>query len=243
MLNIISSNADSPSPLFTESPREGGEDNLKWLGRQPTADAQQTMLVLVGGRSPTAFRLRVAQSHLRHDLTPSHWSHIILLGEGASNLGRTPVYEISLEPKAGFGFPPPSNAMQQGELGAYRSPRTYPNIARLEIPVSRSEVMLALARFQQQRAVVDALELLLRWLAFAWGVGRTGNPLLDGQGLPSAAMLETVLGAVGFDLTPGLESRASCPEAIWQASKWWHDYYTRENRRAPTGAYCVGHKL
>lgn len=243
MLNIISSNADTPSPVFIDSPRRSGEDNLEWLGRQHATDNQRTTLVLVGGRSPTAFRLRVAQSHLRHDLTPSHWSHVMLLGEPARNRGRTAVYEISLEPAAGFGFPPPSNAVQKAELEAYRSPRAYPNIAKLEISVPLPEVMRALERFQQQRAVVDALELLLRWLAFAWGAGRSGNPLLEGQGLPSAAMLETVFGAVGFDLTPGLESRASCPEAIWQASKWWHAYYARENRQAPTGAYYVGHKL
>jgi hypothetical protein len=243
MLNIISSTASNPSPVFIESPRQAGEDNLRWLGRHPPSGNQQTTLLLVGGRSPTAFRLRVAQSHLRHDLTPSHWSHIMLLGESARSTGRTAVYEISLEPAAGFGFPPPSNAVQRRELEAYRSPRAYPNIALLRIPISPSEVMRALDRFQRQRAVVDALELLLRWLAFAWGVGRAGNPLLDGQGLPSAAMLETVLAAVGFDLTPGLESRASCPEAIWQASKWWHEYYIRENRQAPSGAYYVGHKL
>jgi hypothetical protein len=56
-------------------------------------------------------------------------------------------------------------------------------------------------------------------------------------------MLEVVFGAAGFDLTPGLESRSSCPEAIWQAAKWWHEYYTRENRKGLRGAYCLGHLL
>ena len=86
--------------------------------------------------------------------------------------------------------------------------------------------------------MLDAQDLLLRWLAFIWGVGRTGNPLLDGQGIPSAAMLEVIFGAVGFDLTPGLESRSSCPEAIWQAAKWWHEYYERNNQKAPRDVYC-----
>jgi hypothetical protein len=83
----------------------------------------------------------------------------------------------------------------------------------------------------------------LRWLAFAWGAGRAGNPLYDGIGIPSAAMLEIVFGAVGFDLTPGLESRASCPEAMWQAAKWWHEYYERENRQGLIGAYHIGQRL
>jgi hypothetical protein len=50
-----------------------------------------------------------------------------------------------------------------------------------------------------------------------------------------------VLGAAGFDLTPGLESRASCPEAIWQAAKWWHKYYEDQKRAPLSGAYCCGH--
>ena len=90
-------------------------------------------------------------------------------------------------------------------------------------------LMNAVERFQQQRIVIDAVQLLLAWLGYAWGAGRAGNPLLDGLGMPSAAMLETVTGAAGFDLTPGLESRASCPEAIWQSARWWHEYH-EENK-------------
>jgi len=43
------------------------------------------------------------------------------------------------------------------------------------------------------------------------------------HGMPSAAMLETAYATNGFDLTPGLESRSSCPEAIWQSASWWHE--------------------
>lgn len=243
MLNILSSNASAPNKAFRDMPRKDGEDNLVWLRRHMPTGANQTSVVLVGGTSPTAFRLRVAQSHLRHDLMPSHWSHVMLLSRTTRGLPSTPVYEISLEASPGFGFPPPTNAVQTAELGAYRAPAPYPNIAVLGVPVAQRDVMSALDRFRQQRAVLDAPELLLRWLAFAWGVGRAGNPLLDGQGLPSAAMLETIFGAARFDVSPGLESRASCPEAIWQAAKWWHEYYAGENRKALSGAYYVGHKL
>jgi hypothetical protein len=66
---------------------------------------------------------------------------------------------------------------------------------------------------------------------------------LDGLGMPSAAMVETVTGAAGFDLTPGLESRASCPEAIWQSARWWHEYHA-ENKEGPiTGAFYTAHHL
>ena len=244
MINIISSNASSPSDSFQEVERKAGEDNLQWLGRNPPAGDDQITLVMVGGRTPTAFRLRVAQSHIRNDLLPSYWSHVMLLGKAAKNPASTPVTEISLETSQGFDFPPPTNGMQKGKLGQYRDAELYPNVAILSVPtITQKAVAEALDRFQKQRAVLDAVDLIVRWLGYVWGVGRSGNPLLDGMGIPSAAMLEIAIGAAGFDLTPGLESRASCPEAIWQAAKWWHDYYKDQKRSPLTGAYYVGHKL
>jgi len=236
MISILSSRAKSPSKAFEDPvPRKEGEDNISWLGRNlPAGDV--THVVLVGGTSQIAFRLRVAQAHLRHDLVPSHWSHAFLL-KPAKTPGAGGIVEISLEPKQGFAFPAPTNGVQKGRLTTYRDPAQYPNIAVLGIPVAAAEVMNALERFQMQRAVLDAVDLVVKWLAYAWGVSRASNPLMDGQGIPSSAMLETVFGAAGFDLTPGLESRSSCPEAIWQSAKWWHEYYERDNRTRITGAF------
>lgn len=235
MISILNSHAKSPSDDFNPVSRDEGEDNLGWLTRNLPAGAV-THLVLLGGKSQTAFRLRLAQAHLRHDLVPSYWSHVLML-KPAKNIASSAVTEVSLEPERGFGFPAPCNAVQTGKLAAYRDPARYPNIAVLGIPVGQDEVTKALDQFQKQRAVLDAVDLVVRWLAYAWGVARSGNPLMDGLGIPSAAMLETVFGAAGFDLTPGLESRSSCPEAIWQAAKWWHEYYERDNRPGITGAY------
>lgn len=235
MISILSSHAKSPSRQVKEVPRKKGEDNLDWLSRNlPAGDV--TQVVLLGGKSQTAFRLRLAQAHLRHDLVPSYWSHVFLL-RPAMNFAASGVDEISLEPARGFGFPAPANAVQKGRLTPYRDPVRYPNIAVLGVPVAQKEVMKALDRFKMQRAVLDAVDLVVRWLAYTWGVARSSNPLMDGLGIPSAAMLETVFGAAGFDLTPGLESRSSCPEAIWQAAKWWHEYYERDNLPGITGAY------
>jgi hypothetical protein len=50
--------------------------------------------------------------------------------------------------------------------------------------------------------------------------------LLYSKGIPSAAFVEAAHSLAGVELTPGLSSSASCPEAIWQAVKWWHEYYT-----------------
>ncbi|MEK6286751.1 MAG: hypothetical protein AABO57_13515 [Acidobacteriota bacterium] len=53
----------------------------------------------------------------------------------AKNVTASPVYEISLEPQAGFGFPTPTNGVQKGKLSHYRDPARYPNIATLGVPV------------------------------------------------------------------------------------------------------------
>lgn len=269
MLRILSSNASEPSSDFVESKRQDGEDNVQWLrrnlgaagegmrrkgerseeGRKPNYEA--TLLLLLGSRGHTPFRVRVAQSHLRHDFTPSHWSHVALLGPVSRNVAQTRLYEISLEPPQGFGLPTSTNALQTGKLEVYADPERHPNIALLRLPVdvtdwqketTKEEISLV-ERFQKQRSVLDGTELLLHWLAFLWGVGRAGNPLLEGNGVPSAAMVEVVLSAMRYDITPGLESRASCPEAIWQAAKWWHPFYSSQRTEALEGFFHVGHKL
>ena len=243
MINILSSNAHSVSTAFNEAQRKVGENNIMWLDRNMPKGDGQSILVMVGGKSQTSFRLRIAQSHVRHDLNPSYWSHVMLLGRSAKKLGATKVYEISLEPPAGFAYPPPNNGLQENRLARYDDASEYPNVAVIAVPVTLKEILSALDRFKMQRAILDAVDLMIRWLAFAWGVSRTGNPLLDGAGIPSAAMLEIAVGAAGFDLTPGLESRSSCPEAIWQAAKWWHEYYEGQNKRGLTGSYFTPHKL
>ncbi len=243
MLNIRSSTAEAPNRAFKEVRRKKSEENLAWLERHLSTDADSIQLLLVGGTGAGDFRLRIAQSHLRHDMTPSHWSHVGLVGQSNGEVGDTLVYEIALEPEHGFGFAAPTNAVQEGRLGAYADRKRYPNLALLTLPVARAELEDAIARFQHQRSVLDATELVLLWLAFLWGVGRAGNPLLSGNGIPSAAMVEVVLGAVGYEITPGLESRASCPEAIWQAARWWHLFYSEQQQQPPTGAWTTEHFL
>ncbi|MEO6392416.1 MAG: hypothetical protein ABIP75_11230 [Pyrinomonadaceae bacterium] len=244
MLNIISSPAETPNEeSFRPEPRVGTENNLKWLARNWPASGKQTKLIMVGGTGQISFRLRVAQSHIRHDLTPSSWSHIMLVDEEKTALEKTTIKEISLNPVNGFGFPPMTNGVKEVTLNEYRNRSRFPNIAILGIPVDLDAVRATLERFKKQRAALDSVDLILRWLGFCWGVAHSPNPLMDGMGIPSAALLDVVLGAVGFDLTPGLESRSSCPEAVWQAARWWRSYYTDQNQTEITGAYCVSHKL
>jgi len=231
MLPMRASYATDPNPAFREILRDADhdEDNLTWLRRVATdLTTESTALLLMGGIDSLHFRLRVAQSHARHDLTPSNWSHVALLGKLGDGLERGTVYGIPLDAPRGYGFAPSSNAVVEESLATYVKPERFPNMAFVRVPVPWTKVVEQLKRFQQQRGVLDAVELVVQWLAFLWGVGRTGNPLVDGQGVPSAAMIEMVIGAAGFELTPGLASRSSCPEAIWQSARWWHEYYQRE---------------
>jgi hypothetical protein len=243
MLNIRSSTATAPNPNLLAAARMGRENNLRWIERHLPEGGAGVSLLLVGGVDTVHVRLRLAQAHLRHDFSPSSWSHVALLGPRANDIAKTPLQEIALAPAGGLGFPPPDNGLQVGALGGYRDPRRYPNVAVIHLPVERAAIEDAIDRFRMQRMALDAVELLVLWLAFVWGVGRTGNPLLDGQGLPSAAMLDVVLGAAGYDITPGLESRASCPEAIWQAVRWWHGFYDTQSGDTPGGTFTAPHHL
>ena len=53
------------------------------------------------------------------------------------------------------------------------------------------------------------------------------------------------IAAAGYDLTPGLESRSCCPEAIWQAVRWWQDYQQQRPDGNPSirSLYCAPHNL
>jgi hypothetical protein len=249
MLNIIASAATEPNPDFKQTKRVGNEDNTKWLARNlKTLAAEEgakgdSYLVMLGGSQKADFRLRVAQSHVRHDMSPSHWSHVALLqGSGPTEAGA--LWEISLEPKGGFGYPPSDNGVQTGSLKHYASTNQYPNVAVMRLPVKLSEMREVLKRFKRQRADIDCVELTLMWLGYVWGVGRAANPLLDGYGTPSAAFIQALTSACQYDLTPGLESRASCPEAIWQAARYWHEFHGgREGSTSIHGMWHTEHYL
>ena len=218
-------------------------------GKSPDAE---TELLLIGGVGALDFRIRVAQSHARDDLLPSAWSHAVVLAPASKGNSRRRLWEIPLSGAAVSAHPPASNGVVESDLEQYDDPATFPNIALLRVPVPASALAAAVERFRRQRTVLDALELLLAWWAFGWGVGRAGNPLLDEIGVPSAAFVEYTFSAAGYDLVPGFPSRSSCPEAIWQAARWWHEHprmtpleAARTTRELPpiAGVYDAEHYL
>ena len=133
-------------------------------------------------------------------------------------------------------------------LEEYDDPVRFPNIAVLHFTDDERPIHQNIDRVKSQRSVIDLPTLMLPWLGYIWSVGQAANPLLAGQGLPSAAFVETVYGIAGIELTPGLSSASSCPEAIWAAAKWWHQFYAEETgigdeahaiARMPAGHFAV----
>jgi hypothetical protein len=252
MLRHARSTTAKPNPAFTKLPRAKGEDNLAW-GRRAVTDmgihikttlqAEWTCIALVGGADTLSFRLRVAQSHLRPDMLPSYWSDAILVQLAGESLDGAQAIHVPLAQPEGPVYAPKVNGVVTRPVKDFGDPALYPNIALIALPFAQAEMLRRVKIFRESRPTLDALEHVLRWLAYSWGVARTGNPLHDNYGVPSACMLETVCAAVGFDLTPGLESRASCPEAIWSAAMHWQEYYAKtvESAKIPFGRYAIDH--
>ncbi|MBL8695561.1 MAG: hypothetical protein JNJ88_15825 [Planctomycetes bacterium] len=236
MLNIQRSTSRSGNTELKREPRGRHRNNLAWMEAH-LADQRrsETMLLLVGGCDATGFRLRVAQSHARRDLSPSVWSHAALIANPqrlATGVADLELFDVPLEENVTLQFPPKTNGVQKRTLGAFRDGSVYPNIALIQIPLAWAEVEKAIGRFRATRSAADVPELMLRWFSFLWGVARAGNPLHDGAGIPSAVFADAVLSACGLDLSPGLASRGTCPEALWQSVRFWQDYY---KDRAPQG--------
>lgn len=248
MIELLTSGTDKPNGCFQEMERRNDESNIKWVFRYLDGKGDKddkAWLLLLGGRDVQHFRLRLAQSHARHDLTPSHWSHVAVLTRPTKSGGDLLLSEIALDPTEGFGFPPTCNGVQCSKISAsaYGNVEAFPNVALVSLPIKTKQIHAGIAKFKKQRAVFDALELTVHWLSYLWGVGDTPNPLLQGHGIPSAAMAEVVLGAAGLDLTPGLADRSSCPEAIWQSVKWWHKYHDEAAGQTLAGIWHIEHRL
>jgi hypothetical protein len=216
----------SPDPesnkAFEEDRPRKGETNLAWIQRGRAADPAffgAGDVILLGGSSLSDFRIRIAQSHARHDLTPSYWSLAGILD--ANDL----VLTAPLWPLLAPDRVPLSNGIQAIPLSKFDSPRAWPNVAVVRFPGVQMDPVDAVTRLREQRSIIDIPTLILPWLGFVWGAGSVGNPLLNGFGVPSAVLVETAFGMAEVELTPGLAAASSCPEAIYQAAKWWSGYY------------------
>jgi hypothetical protein len=215
MIPVRRSPAESSNPKLRELAPKAGESNVQWLRRT----AIQNGVMLIGGTSVLDFRVRIAQSHLRHDLLPSYWSLA-----GVLDGGRT-LWTVPLGSIGDASSVPASNGIRGCAVAEYDDPAGFPNVAILDFGAAPSEARSAIPHVSAQRVVVDLVTMIVPWLAFVWGAGSAGNPLLESIGLPSAAFVEAVYGLLRLELTPNLSTQSSCPEAIWQSAKWWHGFY------------------
>lgn len=240
MIGFRGSNATAPSPNCRAAARGRRQDNVAWVAAQAKAlssgrlgKTPASFVLLLGGTSSYDFRLRVAQSHLRADLTPSPWSHAALLLDTEGSVGgESELLESSLEPWEGFQVASTVNGLQVAPLRRYADPEAYPNVALIRVPVDPARWRDTLddrksirEQFANQRSVLDVPALLLEWLGYVWCVGGAPNPLVAGQGVPSAAVIESLIGAAGYDISPGIDTSASSPEALWQTAQWWQQYF------------------
>ena len=238
MLAMRYSQATAPNASLREVPARAGESNRAWLARQGASSG----IILLGGSSLAHFRIRVAQSHVRSDLLPSCWSLVGVLEDDRA------FASVPIDGGADPSEVPRTNGVRSCRLVEYDDPVRFPNIAVVQFTDDVRAIHANIERVKSQRSVIDLPTLILPWLGFIWSAGPAGNPLLAGSGLPSAAFVETVYGIAGIELTPGLSSASSCPEAIWAAAKWWHPFYQADTGvgdaahagpRVPTGYFAL----
>ena len=108
---------------------------------------------------------------------------------------------------------------------------------------SQREQRSVIETFVKQRVVLDVAPLLHRWLAHVWSIDHGENPFTVGVGMPGAAAIEALLSAAGYDISPGLDSDQSSPEAFWQSARWWHPFFEAMDRSEIAGRWIIDHWL
>lgn len=218
-ISIRHAPATGKNPELKEVPAKAGETNLDWLKRAAGEGGAAGAVVLLGGSDLEHFRVRCAQSRLRSDMLPSFWSLAgILVSDRA-------FVSVPLDFGGDVSGVPQTNGVTRCRLSDYADPKWFPNIAVINFTDSAKTIASNVERIEHQRSVIDLPSHIVPWLAYVWGTGTGENPLVGGFGLPSAAFVETVFGLAGIELTPGLSSASSCPEAIWSTASWWQDFY------------------
>lgn len=242
MISMKKSPSEKPNPKLREEEPQKDEGNKKWLARHRATEG----VILLGGASIADFRIRVAQSELRHDMSPSHWSLCGILLPGGK------FTSVPLNLRKGISDIPEFNGVRTCRIEEHDDPKRFPNIAVVRFAKEHKNVRRDIKRVEMDRSILDIPTLIVPWLSFIWGTTESVNPLSKGLGLPSAAFVETVFAMAGFELTPGLSSASSCPEAIWQSAKWWNNYYEQTSKTpassdavpmAPEGVFTLRQKF
>jgi len=224
------------------------EDNLKFfadalaaLAENKVANGGLMVIGLLGQRDLPGYTLRTAQSMLRWDARPSLWSHVFLFGDRiGTELGKTPVWEVTLHPRDGEFPKPEENGVGALELRHYQDRKVDANAALLAVKMSDEDagkVRRRAADHNVDRLRYNLWETLGIWQGYLWSQGARPNPLREGIPVFSSSYVEMAYEAINLDLTPGASERNSAPEHIWNAALWWHEAFEREGH--PISGYCV----
>jgi hypothetical protein len=193
---------------------------------------------LIGQRDLPGIALRRAQATLRWDLRPSLWSHAFLIlepdGASVAAVRRAEVREVTLHSREGLFPEPADNAVLSGTLGLYDHPLIDANAAILAVGVSEKEAgeirNRAIKEVNLDRQRFDLWETLGVWQTYLWSPGAP-NPLREGFPVFSSAFVEYCFEAIELDLSPGASERNSAPEHLWNAARFWPQFFASADHR------------
>lgn len=192
---------------------------------------QGPCILLSGGSSLQATRVRLAQSAIRLDERPSPWSQVSLILDldKARVLASTGV-EVSFTPPSSTG--PERGYVSFFSLADYADDDAFPNLAMVSLREKSASdladrVRKSALRAHPGRAERPTSALLAAWSAHLFDPSRRPNPLLEQIAHPGAAFLDFVFAASGIDLTPAAATPAVSPEHLW-ASMRYFDHPTVE---------------
>lgn len=231
---------------FSLLARIRNESDAKWLKRayddlELNNSTQWSYIVLTGSKGISAFRIRTAQGHLRSDMLPSYWSDCGFLEVSEKEFADSNFYNLPLLQPETESYAPIRNGLIKSSLSYLLNSHKFPNIALLAIPVTQKDIVSKLEIYQKSRIAYDAVENIIPWLSYVWGIHP--NPLLQQIGFPSAMLLNHLYGASNFDLSPSINNNLSTPEVFWNGAKNWKEFYssTVGDSLLPRGRFIIDH--
>jgi hypothetical protein len=205
---LVHSRSKDPNPNVSELERLAGENNVGWIERAREQLGGARLVLLLGGKSHTDFRVRSAQAEARDDVTPSSWSHCGFLEANADATAEWSVCEVSLE-RFEDGRLGSGNAIRRAPLKKYGTRAAYPNVALVALPNAKWDgYESAVNVLSRARADLDLVALVVHWLGYVWGVEHPSNPL--GAGLSRGDL-------AGGEVVAELTQRAPFP----RRGTWW----------------------
>jgi hypothetical protein len=222
------------------------------VGTESTVGDRKGSLLFVGGNSHEDVAVRVAQSHVRLDRTPSYWSHVAIILDWPDGAAPRDVVgvEAALDPEAEARRVPERNGVTLFRLSRYMKAGRYPNLG-LGMPVLRRREEKKKTRGVSKTSPSDTPRDALLKAVLNPGRDRARFPLWDWLGVwslyaatlrdnpldrhvshPGAALCEYAYEAMGYDLTPGATAPDTCPETLWSTLLYWYETFGAEPRKS-----------